>query len=54
MLFDADSKADLNTLFSWLDDGLVKGELERLAEGRFVVLLEAGVHDHYVVEDGGR
>lgn len=49
MLFDADSKAGLNALFGFLKAGLVKEEPERLAEGKFVVLLEPGVDDHYVV-----
>jgi hypothetical protein len=48
MAFDANRKSGLNALFSWLDAGIVVEEPERLAEGKFVVLLEPAVH--YVVE----
>lgn len=44
VIFNADSKAGLNALFSWLDDGLVKEPPEPLVEGKFVALLEAAVH----------
>lgn len=45
VIFDADRRADLNSLFAWLDGGLLQEPPERLAEGKFVALLSPGVHD---------
>lgn len=42
---DADRRADIDALCRWENAGLLKGAPERLAEARFVVLLEPGVHD---------
>ncbi len=50
MLFDADRREDLNALFGWTSVGMLKGEPERVGEGKFVVLLEPGIHDVVKVE----
>lgn len=45
VIFDADRRADLNSLFAWLDAGLLREPPERLEEGRFVATLSPAVHD---------